>query len=218
MNRWIILGGTVVIAIVSFVFIMTYTGDPFDEEQVYDTTPDIDLQATDGDVDAPVKIIEFGDFLCPSCNVWRLQVYPELQDEYVADGDAVFAYTHALFHGEMSVRAANAVEYVLEHEPDSYWDFHYGIFDEQANHDHTEPWVSDEFLTALTESVTDLDAENVIQAVDDNQYVEKLGYNMQQVEDYEVQFTPTIFINNIKIEDPFDINTIKEVIDHELNK
>lgn len=218
MKKWIVIIGTLVIALSIFVFIMNYSGDPFSEEQTYETAPDISLQATDGDIDAPVKIVEFGDFLCPSCNVWRLNVYPDLYDEYIADGDAVFAYSHALFHGEMSVRAANAVEYVLEHEPESYWDFHYGIFDEQVNHDHTEPWVSDEFLTELTESVTDLNPDDVIEAVNDNQYVEKLGYNMKQVEDYEVQFTPTIFINNIKIEDPFDIETIREVIDHELGQ
>lgn len=218
MNKWILIIGTAVIALFIFVFIMTYSGDPFDDEQIYDSAPDISLQATDGQTDAPVQIVEFGDFLCPSCNVWRLNVYPELHDAYVADGDAVFAYTHALFHGEMSVRAANAVEYVLEHEPESYWDFHYGIFDEQANHDHTAPWVSDELLAELTESLTDLNPDDLVAAVNDNQYVEKLGYNMQQVEDYEVQFTPTIFINNIKIEDPFDIETIREVIDHELGE
>ena len=218
MKRWIVIIATAIVFLSVLIFIMNYSGDPFSDEQIYDTAPDISLQATDGDVDAPVQIVEFGDFLCPSCNVWRLNVYPELYDEYIADGDAVFAYSHALFHGEMSVRAANAVEYVLENEPESYWAFHYGIYDEQANHDHTEPWVSDEFLASLTESVTDLNPEDVIDAVNDNQYVEKLGYNMAQVEDYEVQFTPTIFINNIKIEDPFDIETIREVIDHELGQ
>lgn len=218
MSRWIILGVTAIISIVTFILIMTSTGDPFDPEQVYETAPDISVQATEGDEDAPVQIVEFGDFLCPSCNAWRLNVYPELFDEYIESGDAVFAYSHALFHGEMSTRAANAVEYVLENEPESYWAFHNGIFDEQSNHDHTEPWVSDEFLSALTEEVTKLDPEDVVQAVEDNAFVEKLGYNMKLVEDYEVQFTPTIFINNIKIEDPFDIDTIKEVIEHELEK
>ncbi|OAB28316.1 hypothetical protein PMSD_22575 [Paenibacillus macquariensis subsp. defensor] len=47
-------------------------------------------------------------------------------------------------------------------------------------------------------------------------YLAELNIGSTLVEQYKVQLTPTIMIEGIVLDDPFDYNKIKEVIDQEL--
>lgn len=42
-------------------------------ETTYDKQPPIEGQPTLGDSDAPITVVEFGDFKCPSCKAWGKQ-------------------------------------------------------------------------------------------------------------------------------------------------
>lgn len=39
-------------------------------ETTYDKQPPIEGQPTLGEADAPITVVEFGDFKCPSCKAW----------------------------------------------------------------------------------------------------------------------------------------------------
>ena len=104
-------------------------------------TPSIEGQPILGEKDAPVTVVEFGDFKCPSCNVWGETVFPKLVDDYVKGGKVKFAYVNVLFHGQESTLASLAAESVWKHSPDAYWDFHKAIYKEQpeqVKHDEAE--------------------------------------------------------------------------------
>jgi protein-disulfide isomerase len=47
---------------------------------------------TKGSPDAPVTIIEFGDYECPACRVFSLTVQPDLEKTYVDTNKAKFVF------------------------------------------------------------------------------------------------------------------------------
>ena len=55
-----------------------------------------------GEANAPVTVVEFGDFKCPSCKAWGETIFPRLVSEYVDTGKVKFSYINVLFHGEES--------------------------------------------------------------------------------------------------------------------
>jgi len=59
---------------------------------------DISSQPTLGESDAPVTVVEFGDFKCPSCKAWGETVYPQLVEDYVNTVEVKFACINFFFN------------------------------------------------------------------------------------------------------------------------
>jgi protein-disulfide isomerase len=90
---------------------------------------------TKGAKDAPVAIIEFGDFQCPYCATFARTIMPELTDKYIAPGRVAFGFWHlplVQIH-PFALRAADAAECAdLE---GLFWPMHDALFADQAHLD-----------------------------------------------------------------------------------
>ena len=53
----------------------------------FDKQPSIEGQPILGSSDAPVTVVEFGDFKCPACKAWGESIFPQLIKDYVDTGD-----------------------------------------------------------------------------------------------------------------------------------
>lgn len=82
-----------------------------------------------GDPNAPVKLVEYGDYQCPACASFSQSVFPNLLSEYVKPGKVSFEFRDLAFIGEDSVTAAQAAACAIPQ--DGYWPYHDTIF---ANH------------------------------------------------------------------------------------
>jgi len=87
-----------------------------------------------GSPDAPITILEFGDFQCPACQQFATFVKPQIDLTYVEAGVARFVFhdfplapdhTHAFF-------AARAVCCALDQSEEHYWPFHDQLFQRQS--------------------------------------------------------------------------------------
>jgi protein-disulfide isomerase len=80
-----------------------------------------------GLVDAPVKIVEFGDFACPSCRRWhRSGIKQQVMEMF---GDQVsFTYRHFPVMSEHSVQAAIASQ--CAGEQGAFWMYHDFLFEQ----------------------------------------------------------------------------------------
>lgn len=61
-----------------------------------------------GDPNAPVTLIEFGDFKCPVCKRFEETVFPLLKKEYIDTGKVKMAFLNMQFIGPDSVTAGIA--------------------------------------------------------------------------------------------------------------
>ncbi|MFD1019119.1 DsbA family protein [Thalassobacillus hwangdonensis] len=191
------------------------------QEEVSESTSENEAISTEnqptlGDADAPVQIVEFGDYKCPSCKAWSEQVYPQLKKDFIDTGDAQFTYVNVLFHGEESFLAAKGGEAVYQLAPESFWEFSKNLYANQPE-SHDEQWVTEELLLEVAkESVEGLDEEKFKENLSSDAVEEAVNVDNGLVEQYDIQLTPTVMINGRILENPFDYEKIKSVIEEEL--
>jgi protein-disulfide isomerase len=85
-----------------------------------------------GDPDAPVKIVEFSDFLCPYCRQFFLQTEQPLIEDYVTAGKVYFVYrTLGDWLGPASQASAEAA--YCAGDQGRFWEYHDLLFANQGS-------------------------------------------------------------------------------------
>lgn len=216
-NMKVLVMGTlfVIVALIGGVLIYQNTNTPDVHGIAYDQGPNQEGQPIKGDPDARVTITEFGDYKCPSCKAWDETILPQLEKNYIDDGLVNLIYINTPFHGAESELAVIAGEYVWESNPDVFWSFHSAIFEEQpAIESHDDPWVTEEKVREIAGQVSDeIDQEALMSASQEQMYRDRVLTDINLVNEFEVEKTPTIMVNQVKLEDPFNYEVIKQQID-----
>lgn len=75
-----------------------------------------------GDANAPITLVEFGDFNCGYCGKWTTETLPLIKEKYIDTGQVRMAYVHYPILGADSMTAAEATECAAEQ--DRFWDYH----------------------------------------------------------------------------------------------
>ncbi|MBO0992189.1 thioredoxin domain-containing protein [Bacillus sp. SD088] len=222
-KKLMIITIAVVVIAVAAIIILNQKLDQTDQENAPKVEhPNIDNQPTMGEEDAPVSIVEFGDYKCPGCKAWSERVLPQLEEDYIDTGQAKLSYINVLFHGEESVRAALASEAVFKQDPENFWAFHEALFAAQpATEQHDEQWVTNETLVEIAQETApnvDLDIDQFdkeIEKYNEEQPLESPEVNLdnQLRIKHNIESTPTVIINGIVVEDPFDYKSIANLIE-----
>lgn len=173
-------------------------------------------QPTLGEQNAPVTVVEFGDFKCPACKAWGETIFPRLVSDYVDTGEVKFSFINVLFHGEESRLGSLAAESVYKQNPDTYWDFHKALFAEQPSENHDSQWITTDKIIEVADGVPNIDIKQLESDIETNAAIDKVNKDAELVTEFEVQLTPTIMVNETMIEDPFDYEAIKQAIDNAL--
>ena len=85
-----------------------------------------------GDPDAPVGLLEFGDFSCRFSGRFARDVLPRLRIEFIGDGRLLFGLRHLPAAARpQSMEAATASECAGEHG--RFWDFHDLMYQHQGS-------------------------------------------------------------------------------------
>lgn len=206
----------VVIAVVIMVFINNQDNEK-DAYTSFEEAPSIEGQPVLGEVESTVQVVEFGDFKCPACKQWGETIYPQLVEDYVDTNQVSFSYINVLFHGDESKLGSVAAEAVHQLEPDSYWVFHKGLFDKQPeNGQHDSVWLTTEVLEEVVAETTSIPQEDLLAEMKKSVTIEAVNHDTSLVNEYEVKLTPTIMINEKMVTDPFDYDSIKRLIEEEL--
>ncbi len=171
---------------------------------------------TMGDPNAPVKIIEYGDFQCPYClRFWQL-TEPKIIETYVKTGKVFFEYrSMGAFIGPESAAAAEAAYCAADQG--KFWEYRDTLFSNWTG--ENAGGFNEEHLRKFAQSVG-LDEIVFEQCL-------ALGFNKARVErdvesarSYGVRVTPTFLINGKLVEGalPFEAmqREIEDALDHRL--
>lgn len=74
-----------------------------------------------GDPNAPVKVVEFADFVCPYCQLYWKQLEPTIISQYIATNKVYYTYTPMAFLGQESVIAAEAA--LCANDQGKFWQY-----------------------------------------------------------------------------------------------
>ena len=143
-----------------------------------------------GNPDAPITIVEFGDYQCHQCYNWFHNTKPAITRDYIETGKANLVFVDLAFLGRDSPKAAQA-SYCAE-DQGLYWEYHDLLYNSQ------EPkidggWANSERLKAFAFSLG-LDMELFESCLDSGKYSKRVQYNIQQAKDHGVRGTPGFFI------------------------
>ncbi len=179
------------------------------------SSPPIENQPTLGNPDAPVTVVEFGDYKCPSCKEWSEYIFPQLKKDFIDTGKISFSYVNVLFHEEESYLGSLAAEAVWNQDQEAFWAFSKALYQAQpAQQEHDNHWLTVEKVMEVAENtVPQLDLEKLKQDVENKTYQEAVLLDDQLVEEFQIKLTPSIMINGTMVEDPFDYERIKELIE-----
>jgi len=177
-----------------------------EEVEVAEVPPVTSEDNVYGPSDAKVTMIKYSDFECPYCAKFR-DTMDELLDEYGNDVRLVFRHFPLSFHANAR-SAAMAAE--CAGEQDMFWEMYQEIFD--ANELGTMS------VDAWKQAAEDLglDTDQFDECLDSEKYANKINEQMQAGVEAGVRGTPATFINGMMVSGALPYDTIKQVIESEL--
>lgn len=158
-----------------------------------------------GPADAPVTLIEYGDFQCPYCGA----AYPVLKRVKQRLGDRLrFVFRHFPLadvhpHAEHAAEAAESVS--AQRGPEAFWRMHDLIFEHQRR-------LNDRLLVHCAEQAG---ADPAVVAADlgEGRYRELVRNSFLDGARSGVNGTPTLFIDGIRYDGPRDEETLVAALD-----
>ena len=142
-----------------------------------------------GSPSAPITIIEFGDYQCPNCKKWFLNVKPDIVTNYIDTGKANLIFVDIAFLGKDSMPAARAT-YCAE-EQGRYWDYHAFLYSNQMGIDNG--WANIESLKGYAHNLG-LDMDLFVSCMDSGKYEKHVQFNTDESVKNDVTGTPTFII------------------------
>jgi protein-disulfide isomerase len=151
---------------------------------------DISMAApVEGSPNAPVTIIEFGDYQCPKCDQWFLNEKPTVTKEIIETGKAKIYFLDFPFLGDNSESAAQAAH--CAGDQDMYHQYHSMLYTNQRG--INDGWASPSELKKFA-SELNLDTNMFDECLDSAKYVDRISYNKGIGASVGVEGTPTFFI------------------------
>ena len=162
------------------------------QESTGPTTVSIDNDPVMGNIDAPVTIIEFGDFECPFCKTTFEELLPQLKKQYIDTGKVKLVYRDfpLEFH-ENAFKEAEAAECARDQGGDAtYFKYHDQLYTQTKSNG------TGLALTQLPDIAKSLglSANQFQQCLDSNKYKNEVGKDLSDGIAAGVSGTPTWFI------------------------
>lgn len=152
---------------------------------------------TKGDPNAPVQIIEFGDYQCPGCQAFAAGVVPRLQAAYIDSGYARltfydFPLTSIHPHAVLAARAARCAG-----DQGRYWDYHDVLFGRQGEWSASRR-AADRFEEYA--GMVGLDAGAFSSCLRSDRFAQEVSASARLGRELRVGTTPTVFVNGTRVQ------------------
>lgn len=164
-----------------------------------------------GKTDAPVKIVEFGDYKCPTCKYFAQKIEPQIKKDFIDTGIAALYFMNFTFIGPDSNTAALAAQAVYHQNNDAFWTYYDALYKNQG--DEKVQWATPQYLTSLAQKENvKVDTAKLQQDITAKTYQKEVDTHNAFAKDIRLNETPTIFINGKKFDKPYDYSALKRAI------
>src|SRR5436190_16507401 len=191
-----ILGLIALVGVAALGYVVTKPKSPSAEvREVADTTNAGPAQGyLIGKVDAPVKILEYADFECPSCGGWATVTEPDVRSRIINAGLANLTYyDFPLNQHRNTVAASNAA--ACADEQGKFWQMHDRIFQAQDEWNGEATEAPKPFFKRYAGEVG-LDVAKWESCFDARKYQKRISANLADGLRRGVNSTPTFVIGS----------------------
>ena len=172
-----------------------------------------------GNIDAPLTLVEFGDYQCSFCKRHFVQTHDLIMKNYVVTGDVKILFKDMIITpGEGSVKAAHAAH--CAKDQGMFWKYHYMLYNNWEG--ENTGWITDDSLNKFAKNI-DLDMNQFAKCMSDNKWMNLIKASGQDANTMGVTGTPSFFLigpeNEIsKIHGAQPYEAFKRTIDSMLKK
>jgi Na+/H+ antiporter NhaA len=172
-------------------------------EEIVDLSAPVDPERDHvrGDDDAPVTLVEYGDFECPNCGQAE-PVVRELVNDFGHDLRYVFRHlplTDVHPHAQLAAEAAEAAD-----DQGAFWEMHDLLFDNQAA---LEPM----HLIGYAQELG-LDVQRFTDQLRRHEHAGRIASDVDDADLSGVSGTPTFFVNGMRHQGAYDIETLTAAV------
>ena len=167
----------------------------------------IGLDHIRGSVNAPITIVEYGDFECP----YTGRAYPVIKELTKQFNEKIyFVYRNFPLNDihPYAQHAAEAAEAAAAQ--DKFWQMHDYLFEHQKALD-------DHHLLEYAQKV-ELNIDRFKKEMSEHVYAPLINKSLKSGIDSGVEGTPTFFINGERYEDSWDLDTLTSLLNKSLNQ
>lgn len=155
------------------------------------TSMKIESEPFIGERTAPVAIVEFADFECPYCGQFARDTYPQVLENYVKTGKAVFFYhDFPLAEHPYADQAAEAARCAADQG--KYWEMHNDLFTHQAQ--------PPERTIATDAQGLGIDAAKLTACVSSGRYADGIKKSVEDARQMGVRATPSFLIGTLNVD------------------
>lgn len=163
-----------------------------------------------GSPEAPVVLVEFGDFQCPFCARFFQTTEREIIEKYIKTGKARLVYRDfplIAIHKEAQ-KAAEAAE--CANEQGKFWMYHDMLYQRQSelSLQNYKKWAAD----------LGLNSKQFNQCLDSDKYAAEVAKDLADGQAAGVGGTPTTFVNGRVVQGAVPFAQFKSIIEEELKK
>lgn len=147
-----------------------------------------------GDPEAPITIMEFGDYQCPACQQFATMVKPQVELAYIQTGTARFVFHDYPLSGHpYSFLAARAARCALDQGKEFYWPYHDQLFAHQTTWSLSQSAPMNAFETYA--ATIGVDVRQFAGCLDSDRHADVVSANLRLGIELGVSGTPTVFVS-----------------------
>jgi protein-disulfide isomerase len=171
-------------------------------EAVLTMPVDEDRDHIQGPVDAPVTLVQYGDYECPYCG----EAYPIVKEVQARMGERLrfvfrnFPISTSHPHAERAAEAAEAAS-----AQGRFWEMHDTLYEHQRR-------LRDEDLRVYAEQL-ELDLDRFDKEMAEHVHAERIHEDFMSGVRSGVNGTPTFYINHVRDDDSYDADTLLDALE-----
>ncbi len=213
-QRIILVGIIVVTALLitgGLILLGTGRGERGGGEETVGLNPNVPTGFTDegfpyrGSPDAPVKIVEFSDYLCPHCRDFNLETAPRIDEAFVATGKVQYI-NHYFALGPDRIPIVEAAYCAADQ--DKFWEYHHTLFVNQGRVQRAD-------LIGYARDLG-LDVDTFTQCLDSQKHRQAIEAAIRSAQQLGVDATPTFLVNGQLLRGAYPFEVFQQVIEQVL--
>jgi protein-disulfide isomerase len=169
-----------------------------------------------GSPNAPLEVIEFGDFECPACGRFAVLTEPDLRKNLIDAGKIRWRFIDFPLSMHRNTWQASRAAACAD-EQGKFWPFHDLLYDNQDRW-NTEATSNPDKLMKEYGRQLGLNAQQFDKCVDSKKYQAKIQAHLALGEQRKIQSTPTFVIGDQQVASALPYDQFKQLVDSALAK
>ncbi len=193
-----------IVAIVAIVGFLIFAIARHPDSSANDTansavTADTSSAMSKGNADAKVSVIQYSDFICPSCSYFSTQIMPTIEKDYIDTGKVKFEFRPMAFIAEGSTLAGMGGYCAVDQN--KFWEYHdaiYNVVVDKTLRQNMDPKTQTILSSSDVKQIASdagLDSGKFDTCLDSQQYLSKITSATSTAQQRGITGTPYIIVN-----------------------